>query len=119
MVATRPFSKEGKSQVPHRDSRAICRKIDAALDFIGGADDELRPYLLYQLQQIMAGPKHITLEDCTSSELMSLLAVLAPVFSRVLGGTVAPGLHEGGERAGKLLTLVLGDRVDGEPTGTA
>jgi hypothetical protein len=90
--------------MPHRDSSAICGKIDAALDYISGQDEsELRPWLIWQLDEIMAGPRHIDPEDCTSSELMSLLAVLAPAFSRKLSGTTAPA------RPAKLLTLILGD----------
>lgn len=94
----------------HRDAPAICRKIDAALDFVGDNEDEMRPYLLYQLEQMMGGPKHITLDDCKTSELMSLAAVLAPVFSRSLGGTGTP-VEDIGHR---VLTLIR----DAPPTGT-
>lgn len=92
----------------HRDAPAICRKIDAALDFVGDNEDEMRPYLLYQIAQMMGGPKHIMLDDCKTSELMSLAALLAPVFSRRLGGsagTVVAGVPE--EDLGKrVLTLI-------------
>lgn len=96
--------------MPHRDSRAICRKIDAALDFMGDDDEQLRPYLIYQIDEIMAGPKHIDPEDCTTSELMSLLAVLVPVFSRCIVGTSAAATPA------KVLTLIR--RADGVSTGT-
>lgn len=101
--------------MPHRDAQEICGKIDAALDYVGENEDEIRPYVIHQLQEIMAGPKHITLEECRTSLLVSLVALLAPVFSQHLAGSVAPvsGLHEGGERAGKLLTLILGDGATG------
>jgi hypothetical protein len=103
--------------MPHRDAAAICRKIDAALDYIGDDEDQMRPYLMHQIEQIMDGPKHIGMEDCTTSELMSLLAVLAPVFSRRLIGDVVCGAPP---MEGKLLTLIIGDGgVRGEsPTGT-
>jgi hypothetical protein len=87
--------------MPHRDAPAICRKIDAALDYMSDAGDEMRPWLIWQLDEIMGGPKHINMEDCDASELMSLLAVLVPVFNRrLVGGVVdvAP--------PGKLLTLI-------------
>lgn len=72
----------------HRDAAAICRKIDAALEGIGGDNgDEMRPYLLYQIDQMMGGaPEHITMHDCTTPELMALAALLAPIFSRRLAG---------------------------------
>lgn len=89
--------------MPHRDAPAICGKIDAALDYMSATGDELRPYLIYQIDEIMAGPMHIEPEDCTTSELMALLAVLAPVFSRQLTGTTAAA------PPAKLLTLILGD----------
>lgn len=88
----------------HRDTPAICRKIDAALDFVGDNEDEMRPYLLHQLEHMMGGPEHITLDDCRTSELMSLAAILAPVFSRCLAGTPT-GSSE--ERIGnRVLTLI-------------
>lgn len=90
--------------MPHRDAPAICRKIDAALDYMGdGSGDELKPSLIWQLKEIMGGPHHILMQDCNTSELMSLLAVLVPVFNRGLVGDVdaAP--------PGKLLTLVRSD----------
>ncbi len=99
--------------MPHRDAPAICRKIDAALDFMGDEEEQLRPYLIHQIDEIMAGPKHIDPEDCTTPELMALLAVLAAVFSRRLTGIgVAPPAAPA-----KLLTLILGDD-DRESTGT-
>lgn len=93
----------------------MCRKIDAALDFMGDDEAQLRPYLLYHIDEIMAGPKHIDPQDCTTSELMSLLAVLVPVFSRRLVGTDAATAPPA-----KLLTLILGDGgvEDGASTGT-
>lgn len=106
--------------MPHRDAPAICRKIDHALNYMRNDGDELMPWLRWQLGEILAGPKHITLEDCEAPELMALLAILAPIFSRHLAGTVVPGsgLDEGGEGTGKLLTLILGDRGD-DSAGTA
>lgn len=89
--------------MPHPDAPAICGRIDAALDYIGATGDELRHYLIYQIDEIMAGPKHIDPEDCTTPELMALLAVLAPVFARQLTGTTAAA------PPAKLLTLILGD----------
>jgi hypothetical protein len=99
----------------HKDAAAICRRIDAALTFMGD-DDQLRPYILYQLEEVMGGRKHITMADCPTSDLMALLAVVLPTFSRSLAGLedtdIAP--------PGKLLTLILGDSgVDNDAsTGT-
>lgn len=98
--------------MPHRDSPAICRKIDAALDYIGEGEDELRPYLIWQLEEMMGGPEHITLDDCKTSVLMSLAALLAPVFSARLAGVVSPPEEGPGNR---VFTLIRGDGVD---TGT-
>lgn len=89
----------------HRDAPAICRKIDAALDVIGNEEDELRPYLIWQLEEFMGGDQNITLDDCTTAELMSLGALLAPVFSRRLSGLAAP-VSPHMEGAGKRLTLI-------------
>lgn len=99
--------------MPHRDSPAICAKIDAALDFVGDTEDEMRPYLLHQLEHMMGGPEHITLDDCRTSELMSLAAVLAPVFSRRLAGTAVAGTLE--EGTGKrVLTLIRSTGTTGD-----
>ena len=89
--------------MPHPDAGAICRKIDAALEYICGQGDELRPYLMHQIEQIMDGPQHIGLDDCGTSELMALLAVLVPVFNRrLVGAQVASSRPVDA----KLLTLV-------------
>lgn len=99
--------------MPHRDSSAICGKIDAALDFISDSGDDLKPWLIWQLDEIMAGPNRIVPADCDASELMALLAVLVPVFNRGLGGIEATA------PPAKLLTLIIGDRgVDDGATGT-
>lgn len=90
--------------MPHRDAPAICRKIDAALNYLG-EDDELRPYLIHQMEQIFDGPRHIGLDDCATSELMALLAVLVPIFNRrLVGAGVASPLPVDA----KLLRLVRG-----------
>ena len=72
--------------MPHRDAPAICRKIDAALNYMKEDGDTLRPWLTWQIEEILDGPQHIGLDDCTPSELMALLAVLVPVFNRGLVG---------------------------------
>lgn len=103
--------------MPHRDAEAICGKIDAALDVIGENEDEMRPYLLYQLKQMMGGPEHITLDDCKTSELMSWAALIAPVFSRRLAriAGVSPPVSTPKDGVGnRVLTVVR----DGQPTGT-
>jgi hypothetical protein len=101
--------------MPHRDAAAICQKIDAALDFMG-EDENIRPYLKYQLTHIMGGDKRIELDDCTTAELTSLLAVVLPIFARKLAGALP---YEGSERMGQLLTLIIGDGVDDDSsTGT-
>lgn len=100
--------------MPHRDAPAICRKIDAALDVMGENEDEMRPYLLYQIGQMMGGPEHITLDECRTSTLMSMAALLAPEFSARLAriaGVTAP-VEDLGKR---VLTLIP---RDGLPTGT-
>jgi hypothetical protein len=103
--------------MPHRDAPAICRKIDAALDYMGDDEEQFRPYLIYQIKQILGGSDHITLDDCAASELMSFLALLAPIFSRRLAGVSLSSPPE--PVGGKLLTLILGDGgVDDASTGT-
>ena len=100
--------------MPHRDAPAICRKIDAALNYMidDGDGEALRPWLSWQLEEIWEGPKHIGLDDCSPSELMTLLAVLVPIFNRCLvGGESGSSLPANA----KLLTLIRGG--DGE-TGT-
>lgn len=109
-----PLSKQGFESMPHRDAPALNRKIDAALDYISDSGDELRPYLIWQLEEMMGGPDHITLDDCKTSVLMSLVALLAPVFSARLGsGDVVSPPDEGS--GNRVLTLIHGDGVD---TGT-
>lgn len=96
----------------HRDAPAICRKIDAALDVIGENEDELRPYLIYQLEQMMGGPEHITLDECRTSTLMSLAALLAPEFSARLARIAGVSTSE--EGAGhRVLTLIRSDGATG------
>lgn len=99
--------------MPHRDSRAICRQVDAALDYIGDDEEQLRPWLIYQIDEIMAGPKCIDPEDCTTPELMALLAVLAPIFSRRLGGSLVTTATPA-----KTFTLVIGGVGGESSTGT-
>jgi hypothetical protein len=100
--------------MPHRDAGTICRRIDAALTFMGD-DDQMRPYVLYQLEEVMGGRKHIKMEDCPTSDLMALLAVLLPTFARGLTGIDAADVTA----PGKLLTLVLSDdRASDTSTGT-
>lgn len=93
--------------MPHQDAQEICGKIDAALDVISENEDEMRPYLLYQLGQIMGGPEHITLDDCRTSVLMSLAALLAPEFSRRLARIAGVALVEAPGK--RVLTLVPRD----------
>ena len=100
--------------MPHRDSPAICRKVDAALDYFGDDEEQLRPYLLYQLEHIMTGQRHIYMDDCKTSELVTLLAVLLPVFARSLAGIPTTPLED---RSGKLLTLITGGAAV-DATGT-
>lgn len=84
----------------------MLRKIDAALEYIGDNGDEMRPWLLWQLEEILDGPQHIGMEDCNSSVLMALLAILVPVFNARLAGA---GGDSSPRMEGKLLTLILGD----------
>jgi len=95
----------------HRDAPAICRKIDAALDFMGDDEDQLRPYLMYQIEEILGGRERITMGDCSTSELMALLAVALPVFARRLAGSVVPSSIPA--EGGKLLRLILSDEGSG------
>ena len=96
--------------MPHRDAPAICRKIDAALAYMSEDGDELKPWLMWQIGEIMGGPKKITMDACSPSELMALLAVLVPIFNRRLAGVVVDVVPPG-----KLLTLI---RSDDGATGT-
>lgn len=96
----------------HRDAPAICRKIDAALDFMGDDEDQLRPYLMYQIEEILGGRERITMGDCSTSELMALLAVALPVFARRLAGSVVPPSSIPA-KGGKLLRLILSDEDSG------
>lgn len=93
--------------MPHPDAPDLCRKIDAALDYLTDNDDELRASTIWQVEQILDGPDAIRIDDCTTAELMALLAVLLPIFSRSLSG--APQKP----RSAQLLTLVLGDGATG------
>lgn len=96
--------------MPHRDSPAICGKIDAALDYMTDDGDDLRPWLTWQLEEILGGPLHIGMEDCKPSELMALLAIYVPIFNRrILGGEGDSSLPV----EGKLLTLILGGEAGG------
>jgi hypothetical protein len=98
--------------MPHRDAPAICRKIDAALSYMT-EDEDLRPWLTWQIEEILQGPKHIGLDDCSPSELMSLLAILVPIFNRgLVGGELGTSLPVDDAT---ILTLIRGG--DGE-TGT-
>lgn len=102
--------------MPHRDAPAICRKIDAALNFMGDDEEKMRPYIMHQINEILGGPKRISMRNCTTSELTSLLAVLLPIFARHLAGI---GVPEGlGLQDGKLLTLILGDAGAGDDAST-
>lgn len=49
------------------------------------ADEEIRPHLLWQLREVLA---RITLGELRSTEVVALLAVLAPAHSRILAGDV-------------------------------
>lgn len=92
--------------MPHRDSPAICRKIDAALGYMTDDGDDLRPWLTWQIEEILQGSKHIGLDDCKPSELMALLAVLVPVFNRrLVGGELGGSLPVDDAR---ILTLIRG-----------
>jgi hypothetical protein len=97
-------SKGGAAYMPHPDAPDLCRKVDAALDFIPdeAGEEEMRPYMKWQLNNIM---DRISPDDLTTAELMALLAVLAPALSRRLGGSTPV--------RGKLLTLIRD-----ESTGT-
>lgn len=97
-------------------SSAICHKIDAALDFMGD-EDQMRPYILHQINEILGGSKRISVGDCATAELTALLAVLLPIFARHLAGIGVPqGL---GLKDGNVLTLILGDNgASDTSTGT-
>jgi hypothetical protein len=98
----------------HRDSPAICRRIDAALDFLGN-DDELRPYIMFQIGEILSGRERISMDDCATSELMTILSTLLPVFARRLAGR---GVSDAFPlESAKILTLILNDDGDAN-TGT-
>jgi hypothetical protein len=99
----------------HRDAPAICRKIDVALEFLG-EDEELRPYVIHQIGEILGGRKRISMEECATSELMSMLAVLLPIFARHLAGLGIPETLP--LEGGKILRLIVGDVGDDTPTGT-
>jgi hypothetical protein len=100
----------------HRDSSYICRRIDTALEFLGDDEDELRPYVIHQILEILGGPKRISMDECATSELMSLLSVVLPVFARHLAGQGIPDTLDFG--GGKVLRLILGDGDDAS-TGTS
>lgn len=100
----------------HRDAPAICRKIDTALEFLGEDEEELRPYVIHQIVEILNGRKRISLDECATSELMSMLAVLLPIFARHLAGLGIPETLP--LEGGKILRLIVGDMGDDAPTGT-
>lgn len=90
--------------MPHRDAPAMCRKIDAALDYIGDDGDDLKPWLMWQIKEIMGGPLRIKMDACNTAELMALLAILVPIFNRGLAGVVVDVVPPG-----KILTLIRND----------
>ena len=96
--------------MPHRDAPAICGRIDAALDYMSDGGDDLKPWLMWQIGEIMEGPLRIGMDDCSPSELMALLAVLVPIFNRrLVGGESGSSLPA----EAKILTLVRSDGATG------
>lgn len=65
--------------------KQLTGKVSAALDYLGDEQsaEQLRPYVEWQLKGLM---EVVCLEHMNTPELMALVAVLAPVFSRAIGG---------------------------------
>lgn len=80
------------------DQERLLSQIKATFDFmpddpVGAA--QLLPWIQWQVTEIF---KRISFEDFTSSELMSLIGIVGPVFARVLGGDVPPSCGDGRDR---------------------
>lgn len=73
-------------------------RISAGLDYVAASGDgeDVRAHYLWMVQQIT---RDVPLEKLTTSEIVSLVAVLIPAHSRVLGRDV-------GGPPGRLLKLI-------------
>lgn len=76
------------------DQERLLSQIRATFDFMPDDPDgaaQLSLWIQWQVTEIL---KQISFEDLTSSELMSLVGILGPVFARVLAGDVPPGCSD-------------------------
>lgn len=83
------------------EQQRIVRQVEATYDFMGGDPESsarLGPWLRWQCREML---KTVTLRDFTVSELMTLTALIGPIFARRLpddlGAHVVP---DGGLRSG-------------------
>ena len=88
------------------EQQRILNQVDATFRFQGGEEsDAIRLWIKWQNEQML---QHITLDDFSTSELLCLVAIIGPLFSRVLARDA--GLeefrHGGGFLGGNGLRLV-------------
>lgn len=76
-------------------------RISAGMDFVAaGNDEDVRGHYLWQVKQLMHA---LAPEDLSTPELVSLVAVLIPAHSRLLGGQPT------GRDSATVLSIVRGD----------